>query len=314
MRVMIMGAGGLGGYLAACLARAGADVSVVGRGAHLQAMARDGLTLVSGGGEERVAVRAAADPQAAGPADLIILAVKLYDVEAAVAAAAPMLAEGGVLVTVQNGVDAPAMAARILGPERVAAAAAYVSARIDTPGVVLHTGAHARLDLGSRAAPPAVMAAIADLGRRAGLDVVEAPDIEAALWEKFTFFSASSGVTALTRLPLGPLRDDPLTAGLLTRAIAEAAAVARALGVAVPDDLEARTAAVMAGKSPALKPSLLVDLERGRRLEVDWIAGTIHRAGLATGIDTPVQSCIYAALKPFSGGGLPGEKAPPASS
>lgn len=303
MRVMIVGAGGLGGYLGFKLAQAGADVALVARGRHLEALRARGLALRSGEEDGVLRIPAHEAPREAGPADVILLCVKLYDTASALDACRSVMTDTTIVATLQNGVDGLDQIASSLGARHAFAGAAYVSARIEEPGVVRHVGAAARLEFGGLRDDLRVPAQrFVELCRRAGLGTEPTPDIIRTLWEKFTFFSATSGLTALTRQPLGAVRDDPVAAPLLHAAVHEAAAVARALGVAVGPDLEATTIATVTGKSAQLKPSLLVDLERGKRLEVDWISGAIHRLGARHGVPTPVQSCVFAALKPFSGG------------
>jgi 2-dehydropantoate 2-reductase len=139
---------------------------------------------------------------------------------------------------------------------------------------------------------------------KAGLSAQVREGIERPLWEKFIFFSAVSGLCGLTRQSLGGLRQDPVIADVLARAVTETAAVARAAGIVLADTVVADTLKTIDEKPAALKPSLLVDLEKGRRLEVDWIAGAVHRLGAKYGVETPVHSCVYAGLKPFSLGAL----------
>lgn len=303
MRFMVVGAGGLGGYLGFKLAEAGADVALVARGRHLEALRAHGLTLRSGEEDRILRIPAHEAPHEAGPADVILLCVKLYDTTSALEACRSVMTDTTIVATLQNGVEGIDQIASSLGARHAYAGAAYVSARVEEPGVVRHVGAGARLEFGGLRDDLRIPAQrFVEVCRRAGLDTNPTPDVVRTLWEKFTFFSATSGLTALTRQPLGQVRDDPVAAPLLHAAVHEAAAVARALGVAVSPDLEAATIATIAGKSAQLKPSLLVDLERGRRLEVDWISGAIHRLGAQHGVPTPVQSCVFAALRPFSDG------------
>jgi 2-dehydropantoate 2-reductase len=307
MRILCVGAGGLGGYFSARLAQAGAEVSLVARGAHLQALQASGLTLLSG--DERLSVKIPAYGEldhiapTEGAFDVILLSVKMYDIAPVAEQCAPLLAPRGIIITLQNGVEAPDLVAEVVARHQVFAGAAYASAHVEGPGVIRHMGPVGALLFGPWGQGDLSGAqAFAACMDNAGLSVQVHEDIKRPLWEKFIFFSAVSGLCGLTRQTLGALRQDPVIAEVLARAVAETAAVARATGIVLAETVVADTLNTIAEKPAALKPSLLVDLEKGRRLEVDWIAGAVHRLGGALGVETPVHSCLYAGLKPFSQG------------
>lgn len=311
MRILCVGAGGLGGYFSARLAQVGGEVSLVARGPHLEALKADGLTLLSG--EEHLIVPLPAyggleqiDP-AAGGFDVILLGVKMYDIAQVAAQCSPLLAPKGIVITLQNGVEAPDLVAGAAAKDQVFAGAAYASAHVEGPGVIRHMGPVGALFFGPWGQGDQTSAkAFSALMGKAGLSV-QAQDqhqIQQRLWEKFIFFSAVSGLCGLTRQPLGAVRGDPVSSQVLVHALTETAAVARAAGIPLADGVIDDTLKAIADKPAALKPSLLVDLEKGRRLEVDWIAGAVHRLGALYGVETPVQSCIYAGLRPFSQGAL----------
>ncbi|BBK44437.1 2-dehydropantoate 2-reductase [Allostella vacuolata] len=298
MRIVVMGAGGVGGYFGGMLARAGQDVTFLARGPHLAAMQANGLTVESPATPFQVRpVQATADPAAAGPADIVLFAVKLYDMEAAAATLAPLVGPGTVVIPLQNGIDAAGVVGRAIGPRHVAPGAAYIVAVIERPGVVRHNGMQARLVFGP--ADPAQQAALAgfkDACDVAGLPATLAEDPRRAVWEKFLFLASMSGLTALTRHAIGPVRTNPATRALLAESLAETAAVAAAVGVRLPADLPERTLAFVDGLPEGARSSMLEDLDRGRRLELPWLSGAVVRLGNANGVATPVHRAIAAAL------------------
>ncbi len=312
MRILCVGVGGLGGYLSACLLRAGSSVSVVARGPHLTALQKNGLTLISANEPYQAPVAAFATAAQAvehsdQPFDVVLLAVKMYDIAAVMAECGPALSHNGLVITLQNGVEAADLVAGVVDRQHVYPAAAYASAHVESPGVIRHMGPVGKLIFGPLSDQPTdtneqTARAFAALCNQAGLDATLSRTIRRPLWEKFIFFSAVSGLCALTRQALGAVRDNPISATVLDHAISEAIAVARSQGAPLAETIKADTLATIAAKPDLLKPSLLVDLEKGRRLEVDWIAGTLHRLGAEKSIPTPTHSCIYAALTPFSKG------------
>jgi 2-dehydropantoate 2-reductase len=311
MRIAVFGTGGVGGYFGGLLATAGNDVTFVARGAHLAALRRDGLTVESANGAIRVApAQATDDPAAIGPVDLVMLCVKLWDTEGAVAALPPLLGPDTAVVSFQNGIDAvPTLTARLRGTTaHVLGGVAQIAAAIERPGVVRHTGTMARLIVGeigdgdgdSTAQPRA--AAIVAAMQAAGIDALLSPDIGKAIWEKFVFLASFSGMTALTRLPKGPITAEPATRAMLAAAIGEACAVARAHGAALAPDHAERAMALVDKLPTEMKSSMLVDLEQGRRLELPWLSGAVVRLGEEAGVASPVHGAITAALAPHAQG------------
>jgi len=303
MKIVVMGAGGVGGYFGGRLAQAGHDVTFIARGRHLQALRSRGLAIKSPQGDAQVEVNAVEDPAQAGTADAILFAVKLWDTESAAARLHPVLGANGVVVPFQNGVESIDRLKKFLPEKSVMGGAAYIAARIGEPGVIVHTGKMARLRFGAvqsvqRSAAIALQAACRDAGFEA--EVVD--DIVAVLWEKFVLLVALSGTTALARVPIGVVRADPDLRWLLEQAMQETWQVARARGVALPQDLVAKTMAFVDGLAPEMKSSMLGDLEAGGRLEAAWLSGAVVRMGAEAGIATPANKAIYAGLKPFLDG------------
>ncbi len=298
MRIVVMGAGGVGGYFGGLLAKAGQDVTFIARGAHLAAMQRDGLTVESAATPFSVRpVQATDDPASIGVADIVLFAVKLYDMEAAAAALAPLVGPGTVVITLQNGVDAPETVARAIGADHVAGGVAYIAGFIERPGVVRHAGMVPRLVFGALdPGQSAKLAAFKAACDAAGINATLTDDPRRAMWEKFVLLASMSGLTALTRHPIGAVRGNPATRALLMESLGETAAVAAAIGIRLPGDLPERTMGLLDGLAEGTRSSMLEDLDRGRRIEVPWLSGAVARLGNANGVATPIHRAIAAAL------------------
>ncbi len=304
MRIAVIGAGGVGGYFGAKLAASDHDVAFVARGRHLEAMRRKGLVVESGVAPMHLRkVVATDDPATLAPADVVMFCVKLWDVESAGRTIAPLLRDGGVVIPFQNGVDAPDLLMRILGPARVLGGVAYIAATIKSPGVIAHTGTMARLRVGAfQPAQSAQAEAFVEACTAAGIEATLSPDIRRALWEKFVFLVALSGLTCLTRQAIGVVRSDPDLRATFEAAMRETCEIGRARGVMLPDDFVAQQLQFGDGLPAQMKASMLHDLEAGRRLEAPWLAGAVVRMARELGISTPVNATIYAALKPYVDG------------
>ena len=301
MRIAVMGAGGVGGYFGAQFASAGHEVSLIARGAHLAALRANGLTVESAVSPVRsLPVQAVEDPAQLAPVDVVMFCVKLWDVEAAAPTIAPLLAGGGIVIPFQNGVDSHRVLMRILGPDRVAGGVAQIGAVIRAPGIITHTGTMARLRVGAfPEGPRAAVQAFADAGRSAGIAVDIVDDINRALWEKFVFLAAMSGVTALARQPIGAVRTDPDLRATLAASMRETVAVAATQGVDFGDGFVERQMDFVDGLPAEMRSSMLNDLVAGRRLEAPWLAGAVARMAAAAGVAAPVSATIYAAMKPY---------------
>lgn len=304
MRIAVMGTGGVGGYFGGRLAAGGADVSFIARGAHLAAIRADGLRLRSDLGDVHVANARATDrPAEIGPVDIVLFAPKLYDCESAAEAAKPLLGPGTAAISVLNGVDAVDRMIPILGRDHVCGGVVYISAAIAEPGVIAHYGRNAQIAFGELDGRPSErLQRFLAVCEKAGLDAKLRADIQWWIWGKFAMLAPFSAATAMTRQPIGPIRSDPDGRRLLTDAIAEVAAVAKARGVDLGDDVVERTMKNVDAVPPSMKSSMLFDLERGNRLEVEWLSGAVWRLGREAGLETPVHRVAYAALKPFAAG------------
>jgi 2-dehydropantoate 2-reductase len=295
MRFAVMGAGATGGYLAARLATAGYDVACIARGAHLDALRTHGLTLKSPLGDARVPkIAAVADPAALAPVDAVLFTVKLYDAAAAARALLPLLTPDTPVITFQNGVAGPEIVAAAVGAARtVAGSASIPGVAVTAPGVVEHISTKARFVFGrsdGRADP--VLERIAQVFRSAAIEAEVSRCISTELWQKFVLLAATGGVATAARATIGALAGDPDVMALAGAAMREAEAVARARGVELPADIVAASLASLANLPPAQKPSMLHDLEAGRRLEVAWLSGALVAMGREAGVPTPTHAAL----------------------
>jgi 2-dehydropantoate 2-reductase len=301
MRMAVMAAGAVGGYFGARMAAAGHEVAFIARGAHRDAIRRDGLRIESALGNLHLKdVNVTDDPAQVGPVDVVLFAVKLWDTETAGARTRPLVGPRTRVITLQNGVDSVERLAPILGEEATIGGATYVVTNIAQPGLIRHTGAIAKVRCGRLdAKPDAVLADYVNEMKAAGLDITLADHMLIDLWKKFVLLSGTSGITASTRVPLGVIRDDDDMRALLFRLMHETMAVARAAGVMLGDDFKAELERSVAGFSPAMKASMANDLDAGNRLELDWLAGKVVALGRKLGVATPAQEAVYAILKPW---------------
>ncbi|MCF3936320.1 2-dehydropantoate 2-reductase [Acuticoccus sp. M5D2P5] len=303
MKIMIMGAGAVGGYFGARLAKAGEDVTFIARGAHLDAMRQNGLVVESTAGDFTIPVKATDDPAEVGEVDMILFLVKLYDTDAGIEAIRPAVGDNTVVASFQNGITAREALTDAFGARRTAGGTAYIAADVKEPGTIRHYSPFARLVFGpyegTNRAPLEAFAAAME-GAGASYEYVE--DISRRVWEKFVFLSAFSAITSLTRLPIGPILADPNAKALFEDALAEAFAVAKAHEPSVaPDTVEERLKFI-AKANPNMRSSMLDDLTRGKRLEVPFLSGRLVALGEAAGIATPVHRAAFAALSPWRDG------------
>ena len=299
MKIAVMGTGGVGGYFGGMLAKAGHDVTFIARGPHLAAIRENGLRVETVHGDFTVHAPATDDPGEVGPVDLVLFCVKTYHTDEAGRAIAPLVGDDTLILSLQNGVDNEEKLAALYGQEHVLGGVCYISAAIATPGVIRQVSGPRSIvfgELDGSITPRAqrVLQAFTD----AGIDATLSEDVQKALWTKFLFICAFSGVASVARAPVGELLAIPETRELLREAMAEVAAVARARGITLDADIVERMISFAEGFTPETKPSMLVDLERGNRLENDALSGTVARLGAELGVPTPVHRVIYAALKP----------------
>jgi 2-dehydropantoate 2-reductase len=303
VKIAIFGSGGVGGYFGAKLAAAGEQVTFLARGAHLKALQDRGLHVDSPQGSFHLAkVQATDRPQAIGPVDVVLFTVKMYDVDASAATLQPLIGPDTVVITLQNGVEAMDMVAAHVGAGHVAGGAAYIVVVVDRPGHLRHTTAQS-LVFGERDGRRSDrLVAFEDAGKRAGFGAKASTQVEADLWIKFVRLSTWSGMTSVTRSPMGVVRDDPALFAMMMTAIDEAIAVGTARGITFPPDIVESTLGMIRNFPAASKSSMLEDLERGRRLELPWLSGAVVRLGQEVDVPAPTHQFITTVLTPFANG------------
>ena len=286
------------------MARAGEDVTFIARGAQLEALRSRGLTLESRlAGTFTLPVQATDDPSEVGPVDLVLFCVKTYDTDAAAASIRPLIRPDTMLLSLQNGIDNEERIARAAGHASGIGAVAYVSSAIKAPGVVVQTAGPGRIIFGelSGGAGERTQRLRAML-QGAGITAEVHPDIRGILLQKFLFICAFSGVTAVTRLPIGTILADPVTHALFRGTSEEVEAVARAGGIGLPADCVEQALATAATTEPWARGSLYYDLAGGRRLELESLNGEVVHRGREHGVSTPLNFAVYAALRPYVDG------------
>jgi 2-dehydropantoate 2-reductase len=300
MRIAIMGSGATGTYYGAKLARAGYDVTFIARGAHLKALQSGGVH-VSGQEEFHLPhVRATSDTASVGAVDVLLFCVKTYDTDEAIRLSMPMVGPQTMVLPLQNGVDSYDRIGAAVGPERVVGGLCRISVDIPTPGTVRLSSPFREIIFGEMdGTPSARTAAFGAALERAEIPHRLSAEIPTEIWKKFIFITAFSALTGATRSPIGPIRECPESFALYARLAAEALAVGLAEGVpieqAYADDLVKQARTLAAG----MKASLLVDLERGRRTEVETLQGAVVRLGTKHGIATPVTEVLYGVIKMY---------------
>ncbi len=304
MRIAIVGAGGIGAIFGAALARSGAEVAFVARGAHLAAMRENGLRIDGDRGETLIRPAwATGDIAAIGPVDYVLLCVKLWDVETAGAQLRPIVGADTAVIPLQNGVDAADRLIAILGRAPVMGGTAFVTGSIVAPGVVRQTGTYQAMTFGELDRRPSRRGErLRDQCEAAGFDGVLSPDVMVPVWEKFLVLIPLANVNALTRQPLGRYRADPDTWALVEASAREAEAVGRAEGVNLPPDAVEHALATIRSMPDYHMSSMGNDLVRGNRLELPWLAKKVVQLGRRHGIPTPVNEFVYAALKLYADG------------
>jgi 2-dehydropantoate 2-reductase len=305
LRIAVVGAGGVGGYFGGRLAAAGTDVSFIARGAHLDALRTRGLTIHSVKGDLHLPhVNATDEPAALGPVDIVFFTVKLYDAEAATGLLPPLIGPETAVIPLQNGVDGVDIVRRRVGREHTAGGTVYVAAVVAEPGVIRHAALDHLIFGELDGARTDRLERLFEACRPAGFQTTLSSDVQVDIWTKFIRLSVFSGMTAVTRCPIGPIVADPDLFEMVRTGSRETMAVARARGVAVPDSLIDDVDRAYRTLPAHMKSSMLEDLERGRRLELPWLSGAVVRLGREAGVDTPTHRFIAAVLQPYVNGAL----------
>ncbi len=302
MKIGIVGAGGVGGYFGALLAKAGHEVRVLARGAHLAAIQAEGLKLEGPRGDVTARVTAGGDPAVLAESDFILFSVKTYDADTAARAIAPALGRAA-LVTLQNGIDSIDRLSAVVPRAALLPGIAFMSGVIARPGVIRYTSAMSSIVIGEDdGSTSSRCLALQEACKSAGVGCDISPDIRAAQWKKFVAFATNAAMTGVVRQPVGVVYGDPDLRAVALRSMDEVIAVARADGVNLPPDAKDAALALLDSFPPDLYASLYHDLVRGRPVENDAISGVIVRLGQRYGIDVPVHQFAHACLKPYEKG------------
>lgn len=293
--ILVMGSGAVGGYFGACLQRGGRDVTLVARGANLEALRADGVRITGAMGDFVARPQATADPSEAGACDLVLLCVKNYDLDEATKA---IRGVGDVVLTMQNGVDAPGVARELVG-DTVLAGTTGIVADLAEPGHVHVVSAYAWIRLGE-----ANETGISDRVRRVqsllgveGIEPIAVEDGRIALWEKMTLMCGMAGLTTLHQRPMGEILGDPSLREAFVLILRECEVVARARGVELSDDFVETRLQYAERIDPAAMSSMSRDLVRGRSIELDTFNGAIVRMGAELGIDVPQNAAVYDGIR-----------------
>ena len=304
MKIVVMGAGAVGGYFGARLAAGGSDVSFVARGEHLAAIRRDGLRVESPLGNIHISpAKITDDPATTGVADAVLFAVKLWDTEEAAQRIRPAVGPDTAVISLQNGVQKDSILRPIVGEQAVVGGVSYVGAAIARPGVIRHTGKLQKLVFGEyEGTHSARCQALLEACDRAGIEAEISGDIERSIWEKFVSIVGLSATTAAIRLPIGPIRSHPETRALLLDVMREVVAVGRACGVRLDPGFADNRMTFWDSVSPEMTSSMQTDLERGNRLELPWLSGAVVELGRQKGVPTPANRVLYDTLILHSNG------------
>ena len=307
MRFAILGSGAVGGYFGAKLSRAGQDVTFIARGAHLEAIRAKGLEIKSAKlGDFTVRAPAESDTGKVGPVDVAIVSVKAYDNLTALPMLSPLVGPETVVLTLQNGVDSVDEVAAVVGQPRVLGGTTYVATALEGPGLIVQTGVHRSIIFGevfgdtSRISPRAQ--AIADVLATADIQVTPVADARVPIWDKFVYLVAFSGFTGAARAPIGQVWRVAFAQDMFYACSREVAAIARAEGVTISSDRFDTLKEYMDNIPPTTRSSLLIDLEQGKRIEVEALQGAAIRRATKHGLATPIVSTLYSVLKPWESG------------
>lgn len=303
MRIAIFGAGAVGGYVGGRLAAAGEDVAFIARGAHLDAMKRDGLRFEGPSGSVQIPnLNVTEDPAEVGPVDLVLFTVKLWDTKKAASQLAPLIAQHTRVVTLQNGIDSVDLIAESVPRRQVLGGAIYILVTMAGPGVLKSPGGNCRIIVEESPGIDTVASFVSACGRTGVIDAKSTDTIKVAIWEKFIGLCAASGVTALMRSTIGPIRTNPETRAFFEQLIDEGLEIARAMEIVLRSDFRKSTIDLIDSVPASYRASMAEDLNRGKSLELSWLSGRMHTLGIRHGIPTPAHSAVYRGLLLHSNG------------
>jgi 2-dehydropantoate 2-reductase len=301
MRIVVVGAGAVGGYFGARLAQGGAELSVVARGGHLEAIRRHGLRIRSVAGDAVVRpAEVADDPAALAPAEVVLLGVKAWQVPAAAASLGPLLAPGGCVLPLQNGVEAPGQIERALGAGRALGGFCRILSRVSGPGEIEHSGIEPYVAFGELdgATTPRAERLLAVFARAPAVRAEHLADIRLGMWRKFLLITAWGALGATSGESIGVIRTRPALREGLVRALEEIVTVARAHGVDLGEDDVGDTLAFLDAAPPEATTSMQRDLAAGRPSELDAQVGAVVRLARERELEVPYHAEVLRALRP----------------
>ena len=299
MIVTIVGVGGVGGYIGLRLAESGDDVRFLARGRTVDALRSRGLSVATPAGIRTLSdVRVSESASDLGQADLIIVTVKIYDLAAVAKTLGPLLGRETAVLPLQNGVDAHDIITEALQHDLVLKGTVSIKSHVSAPGVIVCKSPFCRIKVGPGHPSAAIKAAaVAEhLKQSDGIDAVFSRHIDRELWLKFLMLSSFSAVSCMARATIGEVRANRDAYALVVDAAEEATRVGRALGIDLPNDIGEAVYKQIVDMPRDGRPSMLEDLEAGRRLELDWLSGAVVRLGAKVGVPTPIHSVAHAAL------------------
>jgi 2-dehydropantoate 2-reductase len=300
MKIAIMGTGGVGGYYGSLLAQQGNAVTFIARGANLKAIQENGLQVKSIFGDFQVKPAQATDnPAEIGSVDLAVFCTKTYSIEEAAQQIKPIVGAETTVLPLENGIDAADRIGAVVGIEHMLGGVTWISSAVEAPGVIKHISQFRRVVVGELNGQITSRAqAVHKAFEQTGITAELSENILKISWTKFVFISAASGLGALTRLPMGSYRSVPKTRVMMTGLMKEVEAVARAQEVELDEDVVQKSLDFVDNAAPHIKPSMQLDVEAGRRSELESLVGAVGRKGREKGIATPIADIIYAALLP----------------
>jgi len=300
MKIAIMGTGGVGGYYGGLLVQKGHDVTFIARGEHLKAIQENGLQVKSIHGDFHVKpAQATDDPTQIGPVDLVVFCTKTYSIDKAANQIKPLVGENTTVLPLENGIDAAERIGKSVGMLHILGGATWISSAVAAPGVIKQVSQFRRVVLGELDGQVTARAqAVHKHFDETGITAELSEDILKILWTKFVFISMASSLGSLTRLTIGQYRSVPETRTMMTSLMQEVEAVARAQGVDLDEDVVQKSLDFTDNAAPQIKPSMQLDVEAGRRSEIEAMIGVIGRKGREQGVPTPVADMVYASLLP----------------
>ncbi len=306
MKIAVMGAGGIGCYLGGKLAQSGNEVALICRGAHLEAIRANGLTMRGAQGDVVVRnINATADPASIGAVDVILQCVKLYDVASTSRQMLPMVGPDTLVVPVQNGVTAHEEIGAVIGGEHVVGGLVFLSSFVIAPGVVERKSPVDKLIFGEiDGTLSARVRAFRDAGVAAGYAAIASENILAESWSKFVMLAGTGAVSCLSRQPVGKVCEDDGLRAMMEQGMREAVAVAAAKGIKLAADVVEKSVAFNRSVKYGTRISMLEDLEAGKPLELDWASGYLVREGRRLNVPVPLHEMAYVCLKPAAAGVL----------